>query len=193
MMVTQAANGPIALLDQAFGAFSSKVTAVPADRWSSPTPCTEWSVRDLLNHLVSEHLWAPHLLHGETIDDVGDRYDGDVLGDDAVAAWMGASEASAQAWHALPSDDVTVHLSFGDVPAREYAEQMLTDLVVHGWDLAKGAGLDERIAPDLAEHVLAYLEPQAKAWHDVGVFGEPVDVHSDDPAARLLGLTGRRP
>lgn len=186
-------NGPIALLDDAFAAVTDKVQAVPADRWSSATPCTEWSVHDLVSHLVAEHLWAPHLLHGETVADVGERYNGDVLGTDPVTAWVNASEASAQAWHALPSDDITVHLSFGDVPAREYAEQMLTDLVVHGWDLAKGAGLDDRIDPMLAEHVLAYVEPAAKTWHEAGVFGEPVDVHSDDSAERLLGLTGRRP
>jgi uncharacterized protein (TIGR03086 family) len=186
-------NNPISLLDQGFDAFEAKVHAVPANSWSSRTPCTEWSVRDLVNHLVAEHLWVPHLLHGETVDDVGDRYDGDVLGEDAVGAWDRARRASVQAWHALPSDDVTVHLSFADVPAGEYAEQMLADLVVHGWDLARGAGLDEHIDARLADHLLAYLEPQAKMWHDAGVFGEPVDVDSDDPGARLLGLSGRRP
>jgi uncharacterized protein (TIGR03086 family) len=150
-------------------------------------------VRDLVNHVVAEHLWVPHLLRGETISDVGDRYDGDVLGGDAVAAWDRARTASAQAWHAIASDEIIVHLSFGDVPAREYAEQMLTDLVVHGWDLARGAGLDEHIDTALADHVLGYVEPSAKAWHDAGVFGEPVEVSSAATADRLLGLTGRRP
>ena len=186
-------NSPRPLLGPALDAFGAKVHAVPAGAWSKSTPCTEWSVRDLVNHVVAEHLWVPHLLHGETIADVGERYDGDVLGADPVHAWDQASAASSAAWQALPSDDVTVHLSFGDVPAGEYAEQMLADLVVHGWDLARGAGLDESFDPAAVEHVLAYVEPQAKLWRDAGIFGEPVEVDSADPGARLLGVTGRRP
>ncbi|HXR42319.1 MAG TPA: TIGR03086 family metal-binding protein [Acidothermaceae bacterium] len=186
-------NSPRPLLGPALDAFGAKVHAVPAGAWSKSTPCTEWSVRDLVNHVVAEHLWVPHLLHGETIADVGERYDGDVLGADPVHAWDEAGAASSAAWQALPSDDVTVHLSFGDVPAGEYAEQMLADLVVHGWDLARGAGLDESFDPAAVEHVLAYVEPQAKLWRDAGIFGEPVEVDSADPGARLLGVTGRRP
>jgi len=186
-------SSPRPLLTPAFAAFGAKVHAVSADAWSNATPCTEWSVRDLVNHLVAEHLWVPHLLHGETIADVGDRYDGDVLGADPARAWDQAAEASSASWQALPSDDVTVHLSFGDVPAGEYAEQMLVDLVVHGWDLARGAGLDESFDRAVVEHVLAYVETQAKLWHDAGIFGEPVAVDSPDPGQRLLGLTGRRP
>ena len=186
-------SDPISLLDGAFDALGAKVHAVPADRWGAATPCTEWSVRDLVNHLVAEHLWVPHLLRGETIDEVGNRYDGDVLGDEPVGAWDRASDASRRAWQQLPTPETVVHLSFGDFPAREYAEQMLLDLVVHGWDLARGAGLDAALEPLRAAHVLGYLEPHAKEWHDVGVLGDPVEVESAEPGPKLLGLAGRRP
>lgn len=186
------ASDAIFLLDGAFEAFGAKVHGVPADRWAAPTPCTEWSVRDLVNHVVSEHLWVPHLLRGETIADVGDRYEGDVLGDDPVGAWDRASAASARAWRELESPATTVHLSFGDVPALEYAEQLLLDLVVHGWDLARGTGLDDALDELRAAHVLGYLEPHATEWHGVGIFADAVDVASADPGPRLLGLTGRR-
>jgi uncharacterized protein (TIGR03086 family) len=184
--------GTFELIDGALDRFGAKVRAVPVDRWTAPTPCTEWSVRDLVNHVVGEHLWAPPLLGGATIADVGDRYDGDLLGGDPVAAWERAQEVSRAAWRST-SPDFTVHLSFGDVPALEYGEQMLLDLVVHGWDLARGAGLDEMIDPPAAEHVLAYLEPVAKGWHDAGVFADAVDVEFGGTAGQLLGLTGRRP
>ncbi len=134
------------LIVQGIDAFGEKVRAVPADRWTAPTPCTDWSVRDLVNHVTGEHLWAPHLLDGETIAQVGDRYDGDVLGDSPVAAWERAAEASRAAWQAA-SPDAVVHLSFGDNPALEYGKQMLSDLLIHGWDLARGAGLDETMEP----------------------------------------------
>jgi uncharacterized protein (TIGR03086 family) len=86
------------LIPDAIDDFGALVDRVPADRWDAPTPCSEWSVRDLVNHLASEHLWAPHLLRGETIAQVGDRYDGDVLGDDPAGTWRRAAAESSEAW-----------------------------------------------------------------------------------------------
>ena len=71
---------------------------------------------------------------------------------------------------------------------------MLSDLVIHAWDLARGAGLDEHLDGILVEHVYGYLEPRASQWSGFGVFAGPVDV---DPRSGLqdllLGLTGRKP
>ena len=180
------------LIAQGIDAFGAKVRAVPADRWAAPTPCADWSVRDLVNHVTGEHLWAPHLLDGETIAQVGDRYDGDVLGDSPVAAWERAAQGSRVAFLAA-SPDAVVHLSFGDNPALEYGQQMLADLVIHGWDLARGAGLDETMQPAAAAQTLGYLEANAKSWEAAGIFAAPVEVDTDDLASRLLALSGRTP
>lgn len=180
------------LLPVAGAEFTARVHAVPADAWHAPTPCTEWDVRDLVNHVVGEHLWAPHLLRGETVEEVGDRYDGDVVGADPVAAWDDAWSASSAAW-AAASDDQDVHLSRGPTPASAYAEEMLSDLVVHGWDLARGAGLDERGDPRAVARVLQTAEAHAAEWAGSTMFGDRIDVDSDDPQDRLLGLLGRQP
>jgi uncharacterized protein (TIGR03086 family) len=182
----------ITLLPAAAEEFGRRVHAVPPDAWDRATPCVDWSVRDVVNHVVGEHLWAPELLGGATMTDVGDRFDGDVLGDDPLAAWDPAIYRSLTAWAKVPADR-PVHLSFGDTPAREYAEQMLVDLVVHAWDVSRGAGLDERMDPAAVRHALAYVEPHAAGLAASGLFAEPVPVSSDDPQDRLLGLLGRRP
>ena len=181
-----------ALLPAAADRFGSLVHAVPADAWSAPTPCAGWSVRDLVNHLVAEHLWVPPLLAGGTLADVGDRFDGDVLGDDPVAAWDEAVAASMRSW-AMAREDQKVDLSDGPTEASEYAEQMLLDLVVHAWDLARAAALDDAVDPQHAGHVLAYLEPRAAAWAASGVFAAPVTTTRTDDASRLIALTGRNP
>jgi uncharacterized protein (TIGR03086 family) len=181
------------LLPDALRRFGRRVHAVPEDRWSASTPCADWTVRDLVGHVVGEQLWAPHLLRGETMEQVGDRYDGDVLGDAPALRWDGAAAAAAQAWaeHARPG--LRVHTSMGQIPVEEYAEQMHLDLVVHGWDLARGAGLDADLPADAAEHVLGYVVPRADAFAGSGIFADPVPVDSDDPADQLLGLLGRDP
>lgn len=166
---------------------------VPPDRWASPTPCTEWDVRALVNHLTGEQLWAPHLVAGETIEQVGDRYDGDVLGDDPAAAWRTAVPASVAAFAEPGALDRTVHLSYGDESCREYLTQMLTDAAVHGWDLARATGGDERIDPDAAALLLDHWTQQEELVRASGVFGSAVEVGPDaDTQTKLLALLGRR-
>src|SRR5690349_8108054 len=153
-------SDPIELLPSAFATFTDRVLRVPADRWDAPTPDTEWSVRDLVNHVTSEHLWATELLAGSTVEQVGDRFAGDVLGVDPKGAWVRAHAASQAAWASTPRDRA-VHLSFGTVPASEYADQMLLDLAVHAWDLARGLGTDDRLPADVVTHVLRYAREHA--------------------------------
>jgi uncharacterized protein (TIGR03086 family) len=190
--MTELSPSTFELIVQGIDAFGEKVRAVPADRWGAPTPCTDWSVRDLVNHVTGEHLWAPHMLDGETIAQVGDRYDGDVLGDSPVAAWERAAQDSRAAW-LTASPDAVVHLSFGDNPALEYGQQMLSDLVIHGWDLSRGAGLDETMEPAAVAQVLVYMGANAKSWEAAGIFAPPVEIGSGDPAKRLIALSGRKP
>jgi len=72
------------------------VAAIENDQWLDPTPCAEWSVRELVNHVVAEELWAAPLLRGATVLEVGSQFDGDVLGEDPLGrARMGAGEAVA--------------------------------------------------------------------------------------------------
>ena len=69
--------------------FAARVDALDGlspERWAGPTPCADWDVRALLNHIVYEDLWTVPLMEGATIAEVGDRYEGDLLGDDPLAA-----------------------------------------------------------------------------------------------------------
>src|SRR5690606_38626638 len=92
---------PLELRRRAADAFDRHVAAVRAEQWRAPTPCTEWDVRELVYHLVVEQLWVPPLMGGATVAEVGDRFDGDQLGDDPLATWR-ASRAAADAALAEP-------------------------------------------------------------------------------------------
>jgi uncharacterized protein (TIGR03086 family) len=179
--------------ERAMAEFDRRVRAVPEEGWHAPTPCTEWSVRDLVNHLVSEQRWAPWLLHGASLEEVGNRFDGDLLGRDPVGTWAEASAAARDAFTRPGALSRRVHTSFGMIPAEDYAWQMTIDLAVHAWDLARGIGSDDRIDPELARTALEVVRPQVDSWQGAGVFDPPVAVPDDaDPQTQLLGLLGRR-
>ena len=176
--------------------FAELVGGVRADQWHEATPCTDWDVRALVHHLLYEQRWAPLLLEGATVAEVGDRFDGDLLNGDS-ATWPRLLATALEAAHeavARPGALVrTVHLSFGDVPGQEYAMQLTGDLAVHGWDLARATGQDETIDPGAVALLLPWAQANAGLLAGSGMFGSPADPGPDAPdAARLLGLVGRR-
>lgn len=180
--------------DRAQAEFGRLVHQVRNDQWEADTPCTDWTVRDLVGHLAGEHLWAPWLLRGATLDEVGDRFDGDVLGDDPVRAWDRAAAGSLAAFHRPGALDEPVHTSGGLSAADDYAWQMTTDLTVHAWDLAHGIGADARLGEDLVRTVYDQVAPQIDSWQGMGIFAAPVPVtESASVQDRLVALLGRRP
>ncbi|MBB5954212.1 uncharacterized protein (TIGR03086 family) [Saccharothrix tamanrassetensis] len=174
--------------------FDSRVRRVRPDQWQLGTPCKEWSVHDLVNHLVYEQLWAPELLAGCTVEQVGDRFEGDQLGADPLHAWVLAAAAAREAWISPKALLRPVHLSWGRSTAVEYGRQMTLDLGVHAWDLARAIGVDDRIDPDLARTLLEYATENASSLRDSGVFDAPVPVPDDaSDQDRLIALLGRTP
>ncbi|MEJ2862042.1 TIGR03086 family metal-binding protein [Actinomycetospora flava] len=180
-----------ALVPGAMDRVTARVHTVGAGIWRAPTPCTEWSVRDLVSHLCFEHLWAPHVLAGTTMGAVGDRYDGDLLHADPPGAWDRAVARSRPAWAGTEGHAARVHTSFGWIPVEEYAEQMLLDLTVHEWDLARGAGLDEELDPVGVDRALAYIRRDPIMLTGQGLWRPPVAPSSDEPRDVLLALLGR--
>lgn len=151
-------------------------------------------MRDLVGHLVYEQLWAPELLAGCTVDEVGDRFDHDNLGAEPLVSWVVAATAAREAWLEPDALAKPVHVSSGMIDAAEYCWQMTTDLAVHAWDLARSIGADERIDPALASTVLAYVERNIDEWSGSAMFDSPVPVAADaDDQTRLIGLLGRKP
>ncbi|MFH9003533.1 TIGR03086 family metal-binding protein [Streptomyces afghaniensis] len=170
------------------------VRAVPDEALSAPTPCADYDVKSLVNHLFQVVVEFQKLAaKGEsdfstTPDRVGAGHDWRERfaeeTDRLVAAWSapGAEEGTAGAWQ---------------MPARLVGSMALLDLTVHAWDLARATGQEYR-ADDELEPVLeqlagtvAELAPTARS---TGVFGEPVPVAEGASAfERLLGQTGRDP
>ena len=184
----------VTLFQRAVEGFGRRVAVVRPEQWGDPTPDEEWDVRALVNHVLVEDLWAPPLLDGLTLEEVGDRFEGDQLGDDPQGAWRKAAAEAVIAVSRPGVLDRTVHVSFGDIPGREYVSQLVTDHAVHAWDLARAIGADERLDPDLVAFAYEFLAPQVDGWRGAGVFGPAVELPAGaDSQSTLLALTGRRP
>lgn len=178
---------------RAAGHFGDLVAQVPDDRWGASTPCTDWDVRALVRHVLEELLWIPPLFAGETVEQVGDRFAGDILGDDPAAAWSAAVGPAVDTINAAGAMETICQLSMGPTPGAEYTRQLTTDLTVHGWDLARAAGLDDTIDPELAEACLVYTEPWLPMLGSMpDYFATPIESAPDaDAATRLLNRLGR--
>ncbi|AWK12085.1 TIGR03086 family protein [Streptomyces spongiicola] len=180
---------------EALALFTERVHAVRPEQWEAPTPCTGWSVRDLVNHVTAEQLWVPSLVgENRSITDVGDSFDGDVLGGHPAVSWDRAASAAKAAFHEPGALDRTVGLSYGESTAAAYCSQMTTDMIVHAWDLSRGIGTDDTLPGALVDFAAGEVAPYAAELSGSGLFAPPVEPpEGADPQARLLCLLGRRP
>jgi uncharacterized protein (TIGR03086 family) len=153
----------------------------------------EWSVRQLLNHVVSGNLWVPELVGGKTIEEVGTRLDGDQLGTDPLAAYDASAERAARAFRGSGAMERPVAVSYGPVPGSVYCGHRFIDVLIHGWDLAVSTGQDSALDPELVAACWEVVEPQQALLAATGAFGSDVEVGPDaDLQTRLLAVLGRR-
>jgi len=170
--------------------WTARVAAVKDDAWGDPTPCTDWSVRQLVNHVVGEDLWAVPLLRGSTIEQVGSQFDGDVLGDDPVGKARTAAEEAAAVVDEIVPGGGRVQLSYGEEDLAEYVRQLCADHLIHGWDLAAATGGDTSMDPELVAEVGAWFAEREPKYRGAGVVG-PRPNRGGDPQSDLLAAFGR--
>jgi uncharacterized protein (TIGR03086 family) len=181
------------LFQRAQAAFTDRVDAVEPDQWEDEA-LPDWTVADLVAHLVSEMLWVPPLLAGEPYAE--GRFPDtttDLLGDDPVAGWESAADAALSAF---AEDDAlvrTVHLERGPMKATEYIEELIADLTVHSWDLARAIDADTELDPELVTAAMVVGERLPEDGVP-DMFDPPVETSLEaTPQARMLARFGRRP
>ena len=167
---------------------TERVAAVPDDAWSRPSPCEDWTARDLVGHLIDVHGRFLGLVGRELVDHPS-------VDDDPLAAWSAVR------------DQVQADLDDPARAAEEYDGRfgrssfaaavdgfVCFDLVVHGWDLARATGQDDTIGPDEVERIGAMVTAMQPTMLENGVIQQPVDPPQDgSPQDRLLCALGRRP
>lgn len=143
-------------------------------QWHLPTPNTEWDVRALVEHVVGGTVWVAPLMAGETIAGIGDRYEGDLVGDDPKGAFRRAASEAMAAVEEPGAIDRTVDLSRGPTPAADYILERIGDAGMHTWDLARALGIDESLHPDVVAYGRRLLAVVGDEWRSYGALGPVV-------------------
>jgi uncharacterized protein (TIGR03086 family) len=173
------------------------VDGIEPEELGNPTPCDDWSVRDVLNHITAgARMFAIAAEQGSVPDaELGPLLTEDQLGDDYRGAFAAAAEAAVDAFSRPGALDRVVTLPFGEMPARVAIDIAIFDVATHTWDLAKGSGQSTALDPEVLD--AAYELAQAmisEEWRASGMFGTAVIVPDDAPVQdKLAALAGRAP
>lgn len=180
---------------QALTATRKVVAGIKPDQWHESTPCAEWDVRKLANHVVAGNWWAAELANGATIASVGDRLEGDVLGTEPLRAYDDSAAVAAKVFEREGAMSAPCAVSYGPVPGSMYCGHRFIDVFVHGWDLAKATGQSTDLDPVLVAACLEIARPQAELLAGSGMFGQGglPTVAATDPQGELLTMLGRTP
>jgi uncharacterized protein (TIGR03086 family) len=167
------------------------------DQYELSTPCTEWNVRQLLNHVLGA-LGLGAALMTDSMPTVqvgpGQVPGEDLVGDDPLAAYRSAVAAFGAV--ATPDAIGRMHATpMGEMPGAALAGFATLDVLVHGWDLAKATGQDTRLDAGLAEQMLGFASQAMPDGSPRGpLMAASVAVGSDaDATDRLVAFTGRTP
>jgi uncharacterized protein (TIGR03086 family) len=173
------------------------VDGVRDDQLGQRTPCLEWGVRDLVNHLATGALLFGRCAEpgGLSLDDAA-LLEGDNLGDDFRASWRehGRRALAAFSRPGVLDESTVVPLPFGDLAAPAALHLAVFDLTAHAVDLARATGqrppCDDvlRTALDIGPEVIP------PAFRSPGFFHPEQPVGPDAPLAdRLAAFAGREP
>lgn len=180
----------IELLESVLAKTGDVVAGVSEDQLELPTPCTDYDVARLRNHIVG---WAQVFAAGSAEE----VFEGDPAayeaGDDPAGDFRHAAARIVRGWREHGFDR-PVRLGFGESPAPMVFNMTLMEYLTHGWDLATATSQPVPYTDEEAAEVLARAEETLPDEYRGSAFGPPVVIHADAPAIdRLVAFMGRRP
>jgi uncharacterized protein (TIGR03086 family) len=191
-------DAPLTSLASAIDATGQLVGSVRDEQWEQPSACSDWSIRQLVNHLVGGDRLCTRVLRGEPLppmDQLIGAARADQLGDDPAAAYRATAAELLEALRAPGVLDGVYTVPMGTLPGPAVAHLRLVETLVHGWDLASGLGTP-------APYPDALVEPEIAVSRDLLTrlpegrhpFAPSQPVAYDAPAIdRLAALLGRSP
>ena len=205
-----AADDPRSVIAQAVALAGDTIAAVRPDQLDLPTPCDEFTARQLIGHLLTVLRRVAVL--GEGGDPMAMPSVTVVRDDEITAAWHAAAHRVQSAWTDDALLDQMMVLPWATAPGSGMLATYTNELSVHTWDLAAAIGVspawDDRVLTVAFEAIQRALPGAGRAEGFAAAvakmpagtvmltppFAEPVDVAADAPLIdRLVAWNGRRP
>ena len=181
---------PIERIERATAFAEDKVAEVKPADMAMPTPCAEFDVKALLNHLIGNLGILATVAKGERAE----RSEGDQFGSDPGAVYRRRRTELLSALSAPGVLDRDWVMPFGTLPGQTMGGIAFIEHLTHGWDVAKATGQDATIPADLVDEAMRVVTPMGDFLRMPGVFGPPLDVPDSASAQdKFVAFTGRTP
>jgi uncharacterized protein (TIGR03086 family) len=189
--------GDVETMRRVLGETQRVVDGIEPSQLHQPTPCSDWDVRAVLNHVTGgADMFAICVNDGSIADDkLGQLIGGDNLGDDYKGSFKRAADRAITAFEQPDVADKMVTLPFGEMPAAVALRIAIFDVSVHTLDLARGSGQDVEVDPEvLAVALEVGKEMLGPELRGPGLFDAEVAVPDDAPIGdKVLAFAGRQP
>lgn len=153
--------------------FERRLRLVGPEDWGRRTPCEDWDVRALVNHVIGGNRRYTMLLDGATAAQVDATRTDDHLGGDPVASFLTTASKLLAAFAEEGAGSRVAHHPIGDRTGSQLLRMRVLDVGVHAWDLAWAIDADEHLDPDLVEFALTCMD-SVEAGRQRGSFGAPI-------------------
>jgi uncharacterized protein (TIGR03086 family) len=172
--------------------FERTLRTVQATQWTCRTPCTEWEVRQLVNHMTRGNLNYVRLIEGGTAAEFLRLRDVDALGTDPVGAYVRSVQECAAAFARHGALLQVLDYPLGKVSGQQALAVRTTDTAIHTWDLARALGGDELLDTSL----VAWIDDNVQEIYS-GLAETPTDPHTSHlffaaPASQISSDASRQ-
>jgi uncharacterized protein (TIGR03086 family) len=173
-------------LEATFAHTHAVIAGVQPDQYDDPTPCTEWTVRDLLGHVIGVVAMFGQTAGGEPPTEF-------VLAPDPAAQFADAAKANLAAWRTTGILEQTLNLPAGPMPGQVYATINLIDTATHTWDLATATRQQPELPTDVAAAAYAvarqFVGPDLRAGRFAAEIPCGPDATTTQQLVAFLGRT----
>jgi uncharacterized protein (TIGR03086 family) len=185
---TQTQGGPMDVvdqLDQLTPVLAAVVGGIRDDQLGIPTPCANFTVGGVLNHMIGGATVFAAAFRGVEPEQPDTT--------DVLTSFGPTLTGLADAMHSPGALDRTIQAPFGEVPGADFARFVVLDGLVHGWDLAISTGQPYEPPDALVAAVEAFARQALDPLRDGDTFGPALEPPpAATPIQRLAAFTGRR-
>ena len=162
--------------------------ALPAGMSARPT-----TIQQAVRNHTYDDAWVPNMLAGKTQVEVGEVYESLLVSENIKADYSHYNQRAVDTVSDFQDLDKICHLSYGDYPALQYLQHVISFRAFRSYDFAKLIGADDAMSADFVQALSDEFSPIIETYRQMGVFPPAIEVPNDaGPQAKLLAMVGRK-